>query len=99
MKVNFEELTTITTQIEACLNSRLPTSLPENTSEIEALALGHFKISRPFRNRSSIRVTFRSEFITPTDAYVDTLAPLPNARRTFLAMVVLVIIGPASKIL
>ena len=47
VKVNFEELTMITTQIEACLNSRSITPLPENTDEIEALTPGHFIIRRP----------------------------------------------------
>ena len=47
IKVNFEELTTITTQIEACLNSRPLTSLPENTGDIKALTPGHFIIGRP----------------------------------------------------
>ena len=37
IKVSFEEFTMITTQIDACLNSRSLTPLPENTDEIEAL--------------------------------------------------------------
>ena len=49
MKVNFEELTTITTQIEGCLNSRLLTLLPENTDETEALTPGHFIIRHPLK--------------------------------------------------
>ena len=49
VKVNFEELTTITTQIEACLNSWPLTPLPENTDEIEALTPDHFIIGHPLK--------------------------------------------------
>ena len=47
VKVNLEDLTTITIQIEACLNSRQLAPLPENTDEIEALTPGHFIIRLP----------------------------------------------------
>ena len=47
VKVNFERLTTITTQTEACLNSRPLTPLPEISDEIEALTPSHFIISCP----------------------------------------------------
>ena len=47
VKVTFEEFTTIVTQIEACLNSRPLTPLPENSDGIEVLTPGHFIIGRP----------------------------------------------------
>ena len=47
VKVNFEELTMITTQIEACLNSWSLTPILENTDETEALTPDHFIIGRP----------------------------------------------------
>ena len=44
----FEELTTVLTQIEACLNSRpmVPFDLPDD-DEVEVLTTGHFLIGRP----------------------------------------------------
>ena len=45
---NIEELTTVLTQIEACLNSRPLTSLPCNDGGvIQTLTPGHFLIGRP----------------------------------------------------
>ena len=46
MKVNFEELSTILVEIEACLKSRPLTNLP-NSGELDALTPGHFLIERP----------------------------------------------------
>ena len=47
VKLTFEELTTISTQIEACLNSRPLTPLMDDTDGFEALTPGHFLIGRP----------------------------------------------------
>ena len=41
-KLTFEELTSITTQIEECLNSRPLTPLPEASHNLEVLIPGHF---------------------------------------------------------
>ena len=93
MKVNFEELTMLTTQIEACLNSWPLTQLPENTDEIETLTPGHFMIRCPLE-------------VLPDSSSSHRLMPeskcchhLRNAITTFLATVVLGISRPASKIL
>ena len=48
VKLNFEELTTILAQIEACLNSRsLAPMTTADGEEVEALTPGHFLIGKP----------------------------------------------------
>ena len=46
IKLTFEELSTLLTQIEACLNSRPLVPLPSDDDGIEALTPGHFVIGR-----------------------------------------------------
>ena len=47
VRLIFEELTTILTQIEACLNSRPLTPLPHPEDEFEARTPGHFLVGAP----------------------------------------------------
>ena len=50
LKLTFEELTTILTQIEACLNSRPLTPLPDSEEGFDALTPGHFLVGRPLES-------------------------------------------------
>ncbi|GFT13530.1 uncharacterized protein TNCV_3830141 [Trichonephila clavipes] len=45
--LNFEELVTLVTQIEACLNSRPRTPLSNDTQDLQPLTPGHFLIGAP----------------------------------------------------
>ncbi|XP_064382855.1 uncharacterized protein LOC135331570 [Halichondria panicea] len=47
VKLTYEELSTLLTQIEACLNSRPLIPLPNDDDGIEALTPGHFLIGKP----------------------------------------------------
>ena len=49
-KLNFEELTTVAAQVEACLNSRpLAAATTHSLDGVEFLTLGHFIIGRPIK--------------------------------------------------
>lgn len=47
VRLNFEELTTILVQVEACLNSRPLVPLPDASEALEVLTPGHFLIGKP----------------------------------------------------
>ena len=45
VKLNFEELSTVLSQVEACMNSRQLAALPHDDDGVEALTPGHFLIA------------------------------------------------------
>ena len=47
VKLTYEELSMVLTQIEACLNSRPLVPLPNDDDGIEELTPGHFPIGKP----------------------------------------------------
>ena len=49
VELMFEELSTLLTQIEACLNSRPLVPFPGDDDSTEALTPGHFLIGRPLQ--------------------------------------------------
>jgi len=59
VKLTFEEMTTILTQIEACLNSRPLVALPLADDGIEALTPGHFLIGRPLEALPDLALSYR----------------------------------------
>ena len=56
----FEELTTTLAQIEACLNSRPLTVLPDSDEGIEVLTPGHFLVGGPLEPLPDPPDSFRS---------------------------------------
>lgn len=59
-KLTFEELYTILTQIESCLNSRPLVVLPNDEDVIEALTPGHFLVGRPLESLPDPPSSYRS---------------------------------------
>ena len=69
-KLNFEELTTVLSQIEACLNSRPLGTMPHNDDDgIEVLTPGHFIIGRPIQALPDNALSYK---------------PMPVLRRWYL---------------
>ena len=73
VKLNFEELTTVLAQIEACMNSRPLTPLPDAEDNIEVLTPGHFLIGKPLE-------------ALPDQSDVDT--PISTLRRWHLCQAI-----------
>ena len=59
-KLTYEELSTVLSQIEACLNSRPLMPLPEPGDAIEALTPGHFLIGGPLEALPDPQLSYRS---------------------------------------
>ena len=59
VKLTFEEMTTVLTQIEACLNSRPLSPMPFDDDGDEALTPGHFLIGRPLSSLPDPSFTYR----------------------------------------
>ena len=60
VKLTFEEMTTVLTQIEACLTSRPVSPLPYYDDDgVEALSPGHFLIGRPLNSLPHPSFTYR----------------------------------------
>ena len=61
VRLTFEELSTVLTQIESCLNSRPLSALPsDNDDGIEPLTPGHFLIGRPLEALPNPAFSYRS---------------------------------------
>ena len=60
VKLTFKELTTVLSQIEACLNSRPLVALPLADNGVEALMPGHFLVGRPLEALPDPALAYRS---------------------------------------
>ncbi len=60
VRLSYEELSTVLTQIEACLNSRPLTPMPESDNGIEVLMPGHFLVGSPLEAIPDPSASFQS---------------------------------------
>lgn len=60
VKLSYEELYTVLAQIEACLNSRPLTPMPESDDGIEVLTPGHFLVGSPLESIPDPSASFQS---------------------------------------
>ena len=79
VRLTFEELATVLSQIEACLNNRPLVALPQDDDGIEALTPGHFLIGRPLEALPDV---------LSTHFYYLSLALMPSYCTTSLATLV-----------
>ena len=59
VRLTYEELTTVLTQIESCLNSRPLTPMPESDDGIEVLTPGHFLVGSPLQSIPDSSASFQ----------------------------------------
>ena len=60
VRLTYEELATVLTQVEACLNSRPLTPMPESEDGIEVLTPGHFLVGSPLESIPDPSASFRT---------------------------------------
>ena len=60
VKLTYEDLNTMLTQVEACLNSRPLVPLAPDDEGIEALTPGHFLIGRPLEALPDPSLSYRA---------------------------------------
>ena len=63
VRLTYEELSTLLTQIEACLNSRPLAPIVNDDDGIEALTPGHFLIGKPLIALPEVTPTLSSQVI------------------------------------
>ena len=75
-KLTYKEMSTLLTQVEACLNSRPLVPLPSDDVGIEALTPGHFLIERPLHDDSFMYANSISSLATvssPVPSFLEAM--------------------------